>query len=343
MRHLAFVFALVVASYSANGADLTGHEAVPPRCVEVRDYSGWKEAIYFNATERPIQAVVVPAVGGRVVHFSLNGENILFENYASQGKTLGTSLVPLWVGGYQCELGPESRGLPERPEFLSGPQPWKTSDFSAKLSGPCDTNFGVALEKDFLLDGDSGDLGVVQRMRNCSAQEQSYCMTDRTVCKGGGFAFFPLNKKSRFPGGWSVQVQAGDKSVYEGTRPRLHEAHILDGVLVVETMGMVTKLGADSDAGWIAYVRGKLLFVKYFAYDPSGNYSDGGNSVEVYFDQHATELQLLSPERRLSPGQEFTFPEKWVLIALKKEVKTAAQARKLVGRIPPSPFGKNHP
>ena len=31
-------------------------------------------------------------------------------------------------------------------------------------------------------------------------------------------------------------------------------------------------MGADSDAGWIAYMRGRLLFVKYYPYFPNGAY-----------------------------------------------------------------------
>jgi hypothetical protein len=83
---------------------------------------------------------------------------------------------------------------------------------------------------------------------------------------------------------------------------------------------------------------GSLLFVKYFPYNRKGTYSDGGNSVEVYFDQRVAEIEPISPETKLQPGQNFSFPEKWVLIPLKKEVTTVEQARELVKRIKPSPF-----
>jgi hypothetical protein len=61
--------------------------------------------------------------------------------------------------------------------------------------------------------------------------------------------------------------------------------------------------------------------------------------VEVYFDRRATELNPLSPEISLDPGDSLIFPEKWVLIPLDKEVTTAEEARKLVPKIPPTPFG----
>jgi hypothetical protein len=113
---------------------------------------------------------------------------------------------------------------------------------------------------------------------------------------------------------------------------------ILKGVLVAKAEGEATKIGADSDAGWIAYARGRLLFVKYFPYSPKGDYSDGGNSVEVYFDKSVGELEPLSPEVKLKPGESYSFPEKWTLIELNDEVTTFEEARKLVKKVPPSPF-----
>ena len=113
---------------------------------------------------------------------------------------------------------------------------------------------------------------------------------------------------------------------------------LLDGVLVAKAMGEATKVGADSDAGWIAYARGRVLFVKYYPYFAEGHYSDGGNSVETYWDQQVAELEPLSPEITLAPQASYSLPEKWTLIPLKKDVTTFEQARALVSKIPPSPF-----
>jgi hypothetical protein len=100
------------------------------------------------------------------------------------------------------------------------------------------------------------------------------------------------------------------------------------------------KVGADSDAGWIAYAREKMLFVKYFPVFPKANYSDGGNTVEFYCSDRVAELEPLSPEITLKSGENYTFPEKWTLIELDKEVTGYEQARGLVKQIPRSPFAK---
>ena len=51
-------------------------------------------------------------------------------------------------------------------------------------------------------------------------------------------------------------------------------------------------------------------------------------------------MEPLSPEILLKPDQNYSFPEKWTLIELDKEVTGYEQARALVRRIPKSPFAK---
>jgi hypothetical protein len=334
--HLSvIVLAGVLQAFTLNAA---GPDQLPAG-IELRDYTGWEQSIFINATETPVQAVIVPAVGGRVVDFSLNGDNILFENPATRGRTMAGN-EELWLGGYQCDVGSSGRGLPAHLQLFQGRNEWKfKGDFAAHLSSPPDRDLGIVIEKDFLLAPDTGDLGVVQRIRNISDREVSYCLWDRTLCKGGGFVFFPLNPKSRFKTGWSQRHETNGKTCYDGQHTNMPQARVLDGVLVVTAAGDVTQIGSDTRSGWIAYALGKLLFVKYFPCFTGGNYSDAGNTVEVYFDQRAVELSPLSPEIKLAPGQEYSFPEKWLLIALPREITTWEEARKLVRKIPATPFG----
>ncbi len=318
---------------------VAGAAELLPAGVEVKNYSGWNESIYLDATEKPVRAVVVPAVGGRVARFSLAGENILFENPASLGRTLGSSQEELWLGGAQCDVGPP--GLPPHPALLEGRYGWDLKDFSAHVTSEPDRDLGVVLEKNFVLAPDTGDLGVVQRVRNISQDNLTRSLVDRTICPGGGFIFFPLNKQSRFPAGWSQRRVVDGNVIYDGDHPDAFQVRVLDGVLVVSAVGDVTALGADTMAGWIAYTRGKILFVKYFPCFGRGRYSNGGNTVEIYFNQRAVELSPRSPETTLAPGQSYAFPEQWTLIELKKEARTWEEARKLVKKIPKSPFAGN--
>ena len=131
---------------------------------------------------------------------------------------------------------------------------------------------------------------------------------------------------------------------YESEKPADPRVRILEGVLVAQAKALPgaseLKVGADSDAGWIAYVRGKVMFVKFFPVFPKGNYSDGGNTVEFYCSDRVAELEPLSPEVTLKSGENYSFPEQWTLIELEKEVTSYDQARALVKRIPKSPFAR---
>jgi hypothetical protein len=330
---LAVWFSLVHAAVAQSNAEL-------PPGVELHEYTGWPNCLLLNASELPVQAVVVPAVGGRIVHFSLNGQNILLENSGSEGAILGARNEYLYLGGYQCDIGPVDIVLPPHWALTEGPQRWKsTANFSVSLAGAPDTNLGVALDKDFVLAGDTGELGVMQRLRNVSEKTVQYNLTDRTICKGGGFVLLPLNHHSKFKAGWAVTHVIGGRTIRDGEHPDAYGVSVRDGLLVAQTGGDVTRLAADSDAAWVAYARGHLLFVKYYLYSPKADYGADGVSVEVSFDRRSTELNPFSPLATLHPGASFIFPEKWLLLALDKEVSTAEEARKLVLKIPPQPFG----
>lgn len=331
---LAYALSLAIAVQGADKA------ATQPRGVVSITHTGWEGSFMLSAPTAVVKAVIVPQVGGRVIHYSLEGENIIWENPAGFGKTLATAKEGFYVGGYQCDLGPELRwpAIPNhRALWMGVHQGAAHKNHSVKTLSEPDATLGIQMEKEITIDADTGELGITQRMRNTSQHETAFCLWDRTLCNGGGYAFFPLNKKSRFPAGWSVRGKLENRMFYDGDKPQCPQSRLLDGVLVTRCEGEPTKLGADSDAGWIAYARGRLLFVKYFPYFPKGDYTDGGNSVELYFD-HRAELEPLSPEVKLKPGQTYDFPEMWLLIKLDAEVKSHEQARALVKLVPPSPF-----
>jgi hypothetical protein len=311
--------------------------------VMQENYGGWNDSLAMRGGD--CKVVIVPSIGGRVLNFSLNGENVIFDSTGANGRTLLTS-SNLSVGGYQLDIGPELRGIPEHKWLWQGPWSWRVPrPFAVHVFSEPEKSVGVQLEKEFVIDPDTGELGITQRMRNIVTNDVSFCLWDRTLCKGGGFAMFPLNRRSRFKAGWSIrQGQRVPEYRYDGDKPGDARVRIMDGVLVAQAKALPDavslKIGADSDAGWIAYARGRILFVKYFPVFANGNYSDGGNTVEFYCSARVAELEPLSPEVTLKPSETYSFPEKWILIELEKEVTNYGQARALVKRIPRSPFVK---
>jgi hypothetical protein len=327
-------------------SSLPAAEALPAG-VRLETHTGWENCLVMESNRKDVKLVIAPAIGGRIVHYSYRGENIIWENPEGFGKSMANTKTNFGVGGYQCDIGPELRPIPQHKELWQGVYQWEaTKAYTVKVTSAPDASLGVQLEKEIVMDPETGDLGITQRMKNISDKEVSYCLWDRTLCNGGGYALIPLNKKSRFPARWSLAGRFENKRFYDGDKPQSSKIKIIDNVLVAKCEGEPAKAGADSDAGWIGYTRGRMLFVKYFPYSPKGYYSDGGNSVELYFDNFKgtastrAELEPLSPEVVLRPGETYVFPEKWLFVELEEDVRSHEQARKLVGQVPSSPFKK---
>lgn len=316
---------------------------LPLLCAQVvvrsEPYKGWTDTVLVEAPGPKASLVAVPELGGRLVSYGLGGVNLLFENPDYLGKTLeNTPPRTLDQGyvGYNLDLGPETRGIPKHLALWVGKYAATVDGAALTLRSAVDPVTRMELVKRIEMDPIDGSLRVLQTMTNRGEKDASYCLWDRTLCAGGGFALIPLNPASRFPAGWCVMKN----SKYRSDDPSHPNVKVLDGVLVAKAEGPSSKLGADSDGGWIAYVREKQLFVKYFPYTPGGNYSDGGNSVELYFDPKVCELEPLSPEVTLAPGRAYEFMERWLVLPLEREVSTWEEARELVKKIPPHPFRK---
>src|SRR5579862_433742 len=309
--------------------------------VEVRrePYQGWADSVHVEAPRAKAVLVVAPELGGRLISYGLGGQNLLFENPDYLGKTLqNTAPGTLDQGyiGYNIDLGPEGRGIPKHLTLWVGAYSVMQEGPLVALKSAVDPVTRMEITKQVEMDPLDGSLRVIQSMTNRGEKDAVYCLWDRTLCAGGGFALIPLNPSSRFPSGWS-QMKDGK---YREESPSHPGVKILDGVLVAKAEGPSSKLGADSDGGWIAYAKGKQLLVKYYPYFLNGVYSDTGNTVELYFDPKVCELEPLSPEVTVAPGRAYEFMERWLILPLEREATTEEEARALVKKIPPHPFLK---
>jgi hypothetical protein len=73
------------------------------------------------------------------------------------------------------------------------------------------------------------------------------------------------------------------------------------------------KIGYLNRAGWIAYGRDGVWFVKRFAPQTDQPHVDFNCNVEVYCNDEFIELETLAPLVRLEPGQSVTHDETWEL------------------------------
>jgi hypothetical protein len=314
--------------------------AAPAPPLQPQPFSGWDTSLHLAGGD--CKAVIVPAVSGRIVFFSLNGENVLYDEPGSGGKTLASAPNGFAIGGAHGDLGPESRPIPPHSLLWLGSWQWQSPRPSTvTLRSEPDLGVGVQMEKEVIMDPESGEIGLTHRIKNVSTAEVAYGLWDRTLCRGGGFLLLPLNKKSRFKEGWAIaRKDAAGKTFYESEHPADPRAKVIDGLLVVAAKGDPIKIGADSDAGWVGYVVGRILFLKYFPYSPDGAYSERGYSVACTAEDRRIEWGPLSPESTLKSGETLVFPEKWVLLDVPRPIRTHAQARALARGLPASPFGR---
>src|SRR4051812_6019189 len=130
-----------ILSFLLSAAVIDAQEKTVARGIEVKHYTGWEECVFVNASEKPVQAIIVPAIGGRIINFSYDSDNILFENAASAGRTISDNKGPFWASGYQCDLGPEIGGIPSHDQLWIGPNTWKAPhDYSVSLTSETDKN-----------------------------------------------------------------------------------------------------------------------------------------------------------------------------------------------------------
>ena len=309
-----------------------------PAQVRVDPHLTADVAVYLEAPAAKVVAVAVPQAAGRIVHYSLDGQNILHNPSDKNGQLQA-------AGGYGLDLGPE-RTIARHPVIWEQKHTWAKLGMNVvALSSERDPAVGMRVSKQLMMDGATGALEILQRMTNVSEREQSYCFWDRTLCKAGGFTIIPLNARSRFPAKWVIgRRKVVDGKVdpywweYNGNDPSHPGIRVIDGMVVARSIGKEQKIGADSDAGWIAYIHNRLLFVKYYPYFPDGKYVDNGLSVAHYFNERISELEPLSPEATLRPEGEYLFPERWTLTRLDRDATTHEDARAIATTIPPSPF-----
>jgi len=226
------------------------------------------------------------------------------------------------------------------PALVVGPwecSPKKNNLFNLTTSE--DKTLGVELEKQIMFDPNSGDLGFQHRVKNMRDRDSAVCFWHRIALRPGGYVLVPVNKKSRFPNGWSIQKSAAGKLTWDYAPATMDGVRVIDGILVARTgTGGPIKIGVDSDAQWAAYVTGRTLFITHFPYYSTAVYSEGGNSVAIAWDERRTELQPMAPEARLRSRKSNDFPLKWSLVELPAEVTTPEAARALAAQVPASPF-----
>jgi hypothetical protein len=305
---------LIILPAGMAAASATARAADEPTSVAVVADRGYSQAIEIR--RGPIRVVLCPERGGRVLEFSVGGNNAMYFDEAEKSPQPGKPL-PATAGRF--DFGPELTVAPH-PRLWSGP--WSADITSAdrpsdgaKLTSPADDPSGFRLTREFRLGpGPVPHLICKQTILNGSTETREVCHWGRSFSPGGGVCLVPLgDRPSRFPAGYAMYEDSAIINVRNTDEQIRHR----DGFLEILAPPRKPKLGFDSYAGWLGYLMpGDKLFVKRFRTYPDRVYNEAaGLTLSVWYPEGPRiELEPIGPRERLAPGQSASFTEEWWLL-----------------------------
>ncbi|MCC6444555.1 MAG: DUF4380 domain-containing protein [Armatimonadetes bacterium] len=291
--------------------------------VSIVSHRGWRDSYRLAAGKTRL--TVVPAIGGRIMEYSLGGKNVFLENPAEIGKVYPYQ-TRLWYnyGGYKTWNAPASKwtngGWPPDPALDYGPASMEiTGENSLRIVGAPSLATGLLMIKDVSLDARTGDVRIVQRIRNISDRSQEWGVWDVTQVRAPCFVVFPVNVKSRFPKGLLYMIEGSEKS---------RQWTVENGLCIVEYGREGAKIGSDVSEGWMVWFQDRLAYLKRFpALIEGAVYPDQDALAQVFTSggkPDYIEMEILSPIFRLAPGEEGSLTEEWKLTLLSRPVRSRA-------------------
>ena len=312
--------------------DVEAPEVGPVVLEQTANYNdwGWETLVLKNDF---ITVAAVPAIGGRVMSYSLDGHESMWVNE----EALGTTPEPSrrgWPnhGGYKNWPAPQADWGWPPPAVLdygaySAAIVSETPD-SARVSLASDTERfhtpGIRFERTLTVYPNSSRVRVEQTVINETERDQSWGIWDITQSivrnapqqdYSNFRVYFPINPNSEY--GADGVTFSKDSGAWAGP--------ITEDVYEVQFQPDNAKLFADSRGGWIAYVDLKdgYAYAKTFpifedalypdAPSARGNAGPDGADVAVYVAQNEyVEVEVMSPVVALTAnGGSYTFTEDW--------------------------------
>ena len=317
---------------------LQGYASALPDGIGKGTARGWGDC-YFLSNGR-VTATICPQVGGRILQYQLGDDRVLAEQRQYDGKTLATHGKYFHPGGYQLDVLPYlDRKTPGYDDQRAGP--WDvevTGPYELRLSSSRTNPMGFHLTKTLSMDPETGALRVAQTITNHSKKAVTFGLWDRTWTSGARYVFFPVRTGRRFKAGWDFTenskrwrdipmiMASGQYSLHEGL-------FVVDGKRSIHNAQIV----AECDAGWMAWAKNDLLYVKRFPFHPEATYGfDGGANVSVFtggVKLPVIEIEPTGPVQAIPPGESRTLRVVWELRRLEQPVRHVHDLVRLAGQM----------
>lgn len=255
-----------------------------------------------------LRVQVLTTAGPRLVRLFLRGakENWLAETPRKKVSTPRGDYF--FRGGHRLWYAPEKIPHTYQPDN-DGVTLEATAD-GVRLHQPPEPLTGIRKSIAIRLAHERAALTLTHRIENAGAQPVELAPWAITMLKLGGVAILPqpvgaVDEHGLLPNRhlvlWSY-TRIGDPRLELGDDfIRIHARADLPAC----------KIGYLNRAGWIAYWRDGVLFVKRFAPCADEPHVDSNCNAEAYCNDEFVELETLAPFVRLEPGQSITHDETW--------------------------------
>jgi len=291
--------------------------------VEATEYNGLPA---YRLSDGKTEAVVVPSLSGRVMHYGIVGglnwmwnaapEKLQGDEYKNYGGDK-TFAGPHSVWETFSELWPPDTtwdSLPHQAQVLP--------DGRLKTTGNIWRGFGVRVIREFSYNN-SGEFVITHTLEKVEGEPRQLAIWPVTQTITPDAVILPLKVNSAYTRGFysfgdfpaSAKMEVIPGAVAEDGKPSN-----LRLLKVTPTHGAGYKIGADSPLSAIAAIKGNVVFLQR-GEELKGQYSDGGAAaaglpVEFYDHgesgtAHFVELELLSPLVTLRAGESTTFTTRW--------------------------------
>lgn len=290
--------------------------------VKKIDYQGWKDC--WEISNPVVRLVVVPQIGGRIMEYSLEGENAFWQNESELGKVTGNDVGKSWhnYGGYKAWNAPESRWAPVDRDYFYDSMPAQVEPLSdgsgVRVTTAPIPHLGYQFTRDIVLADTTSRVRLIERMRNVTDHEISWSVWDVTQVRVPCWIAFPLSGKSDFPQGCNVIIPQNMP---------LKQTKRYNNIGILQYDNLTENWSTDAKGGWMAYIKGQLAYTKHWATRMVGvTYPDGGCDAAFYtcskdyFGGYA-EMEVMGPMVTLKAGEETELVEDWFLTRLNQGAK----------------------
>lgn len=267
------------------------------------DFMGWREAYRLQMGDA--EMIVVTEVGPRILSLRVTGgPNLLYVDPSTAGQGQGDVAWHIY-GGHRIWVSPESEDA-YAPDNAHCAVQVSADGLSAVAPPDPDTK----LSKRLTVRADGDRFIVESAVRNTSDFVAAGAVWALTCVVPQGVIAFPWGTGGR----WAVKrIQWWTAWAGHSSNVRSQQYQAGPDLFVLRPTGEEGKVGTHSPEGWLALCRADATFIKSFTPDPFATYPDGGCSVEVYTCASFVEMETLSPQGIIAPGQELVHREVWTV------------------------------